>query len=166
MKHLAEPKQNHKTLPITSTQAGLGGYHHPNIEASQLATVPLGGYSFPSTVTLGAQTHHSSSGMDSKTIGMCWPQPHQVALSVAGINNRAPPRCFVRGLYEQVDLGKGEGRRVGRTASGASSFFAHFVCPWRESFETIFRDSRPVVWMNAYLDLTMRLLELGTMSSE
>jgi hypothetical protein len=33
-------------------------------------------------VTLGAQTHQSFSGMDSKTMGMCRPQPHQVALSV------------------------------------------------------------------------------------
>lgn len=43
----------------------------------------FGGYSFSSTVTLGAHWHHSASGMTSITLGMCRPHPNQDDLAVA-----------------------------------------------------------------------------------
>jgi hypothetical protein len=41
----------------------------------------FGGYILPSTSTFGSQVHLSSSGMESMTVGICWPQPHQEAFS-------------------------------------------------------------------------------------
>ena len=43
----------------------------------------IGGYVFPSLVTLGVQVHRFSSGMLSMTLGICLPQPHQEAFSGA-----------------------------------------------------------------------------------
>jgi hypothetical protein len=47
-----------------------------NHGGSQSAFGALGGYTFPSTSTFGSQVHLSSSGIESITIGICWPQPH------------------------------------------------------------------------------------------
>jgi len=48
---------------------------------SQSAVAAFGGYILPSTSTFGSQVHLSSSGMESMTVGICWPQPHQEAFS-------------------------------------------------------------------------------------
>ncbi|KAL6788303.1 hypothetical protein J3E68DRAFT_134585 [Trichoderma sp. SZMC 28012] len=55
---------------------------HPT---SQLADAAMGGYCFPFFSTLGSQVHHSFSSTESSTPGMWFPQPHQVALSKAGM---------------------------------------------------------------------------------
>lgn len=41
----------------------------------------IGGYVFPSLVTVGVQVHHFSLGMPSMTLEICLPQPHQESFS-------------------------------------------------------------------------------------
>lgn len=62
----------------------------------------LGGYFFPFISTLGSQVHHSSCEMLSRTLGMCAPQPYQVALSTEGSCQHGGLRkCFVSGISVQ-----------------------------------------------------------------
>lgn len=87
---LCSPSCN--ALPILPSQCNVPAHAVPGhnsrppvspelttVLASALPSPCLGGYSFPFTIFFGAHVHHSLSGIASRTEGICWPQPHQVA---------------------------------------------------------------------------------------
>lgn len=72
----------------------------------------LGGYFFPFISTFGSQVHHSSCEMLSRTLGMCAPQPYQVALSAEGVMSAKR----IEERFRSWDFGLGQPSQTTRRA--------------------------------------------------